>query len=58
VKRISARALFGAALALFLAWVFGLGALAILSSTRPGEMPRRPAQAAPAPALDGGAPTE
>jgi hypothetical protein len=58
VKRISARALFGAALALFLAWVLGLAALAILSSTRPADMPSRQAEAAPSSSPDGGASTD
>ena len=52
MKRISARALFGAALALFLAWVAGLAVLAIVSSNRPADMPRWPAEAVAPPAPD------
>jgi hypothetical protein len=52
VNRISARALFGAALALFLAWVVSLAVLAIVSSKRPGDMSTWPAEVVPPPAAD------
>jgi hypothetical protein len=58
MKRISARALFGAALALFLAWVAALTVLAVVSSTRPGDIPRRQPPVARPQVLDRDAATD